>query len=411
MLEIKYAYVVYVAGSVACLILVWKDVLQLADTCNKLLRKMLDRTHRDVAWHGFRFFSFGSIYMLSLTINLANETANSDNQAVSYTHLDVYKRQIMGDAMYAGCARNVSNCSPEDFLAFIRDAQYVVTDSFHGASFSILMQRPFFAALNPASQNTNSRISNVLKTAGLESRSITRESVPHMDCDIDWNHVDKNMSQQIQAVSYTHLDVYKRQLCCRRTTFSALRAADRLSRRPRTSSWAATTLPSNSRAWRAKAWSFRRSTNVCSRSRSARSIFKRRLKSVCRKGVSSRPILRSRKARDVYKRQDLLLMYIRWAARAVSQPIVDCRVWPQYSFDRFQHLRSEGDHHHLADGFDAQGHLLFAHVQMCIRDRYVPCRPGWCARGCNQMCIRDRTKNWWQSLWACAPRSSPPGIS
>jgi hypothetical protein len=49
MLEIKYAYVVYVAGSVACLILVWKDVLQLADTCNKLLRKMLDRTHRDVA--------------------------------------------------------------------------------------------------------------------------------------------------------------------------------------------------------------------------------------------------------------------------------------------------------------------------------------------------------------------------
>lgn len=107
-------------------------------------------------------------------------------------------RTIMGDAMYAECARNVSNCSPEDFLAFIRDAQYVVTDSFHGASFSILMQRPFFAALNPASQNTNSRISNILKTAGLESRSITRESVPHMDCDIDWNRVEQNMSSQIQ---------------------------------------------------------------------------------------------------------------------------------------------------------------------------------------------------------------------
>lgn len=107
-------------------------------------------------------------------------------------------RTIMGDAMYAGCARNVSNCSPEDFLAFIRDAQYVVTDSFHGTSFSILMHRPFFAAFNPASQNTNSRISFVLKTAELESRSITRASLPRMDCDIDWNRVDLNMSQQIQ---------------------------------------------------------------------------------------------------------------------------------------------------------------------------------------------------------------------
>ncbi len=34
----------------------------------------------------FRFFSFGSICMLSLTINLANKTANSDNQELEENH-------------------------------------------------------------------------------------------------------------------------------------------------------------------------------------------------------------------------------------------------------------------------------------------------------------------------------------
>lgn len=113
-------------------------------------------------------------------------------------HVITASGTIIGDAMYVGFAQNISNCSPEEFLAFIRDAQYIVTDSFHGTSFSILMQKPFFVALNPASQNTNSRISMVLKTAGLENRSITQESVPYTDCDIDWNRVGQNMSPQIQ---------------------------------------------------------------------------------------------------------------------------------------------------------------------------------------------------------------------
>ncbi len=116
---------------------------------------------------------------------------------------------ILGDTMYAGCAQNVSNCSPEEFLAFIRDAQYVVTDSFHGTSFSILMQKPFFAALNPASQNTNSRISMVLKTAGLESRCIFQESIPYTDYGIDWNRVNQNMSPQIQESIRFLMDIYK----------------------------------------------------------------------------------------------------------------------------------------------------------------------------------------------------------
>ncbi len=40
MLEIQFAYVVYVAGSVACLVLIWKDGLQLAGKFRKVLREI-----------------------------------------------------------------------------------------------------------------------------------------------------------------------------------------------------------------------------------------------------------------------------------------------------------------------------------------------------------------------------------
>jgi hypothetical protein len=40
-------------------------------------------------------------------------------------------------------------------------------------------------------------------------------------------------------------------------------------------------------------------------------------------------------------------------------------------FERFQHLRREGDHHHLADGFDAQGNRLNADANI-VNSFYMP---------------------------------------
>jgi len=46
MLEIQHAYMVYVAGCVACLILIWKDGVQLAGQCSKFLKKIGHRLAR-----------------------------------------------------------------------------------------------------------------------------------------------------------------------------------------------------------------------------------------------------------------------------------------------------------------------------------------------------------------------------
>ncbi|PJM76398.1 polysaccharide pyruvyl transferase family protein [Bifidobacterium felsineum] len=60
----------------------------------------------------------------------------------------------------------------EDFVRFIRDAEYVITDSFHASVFSIIFSKPFtvferFNPANPKAQNT--RIYNLLDLSNLKS--------------------------------------------------------------------------------------------------------------------------------------------------------------------------------------------------------------------------------------------------
>ena len=58
------------------------------------------------------------------------------NGPVSYTHLDVYKRQIQK------CADRFVDCSPFEVLAYFRNAEEVITDTFHGSLFSVITHRP-----------------------------------------------------------------------------------------------------------------------------------------------------------------------------------------------------------------------------------------------------------------------------
>lgn len=63
--------------------------------------------------------------------------------------------------------------SPVDFVNLLSNAEIVLTDSFHGTIFSIIMEKKFvtFYRVNPSSKaSTHSRIDSLLKRFGLESR-------------------------------------------------------------------------------------------------------------------------------------------------------------------------------------------------------------------------------------------------
>lgn len=62
------------------------------------------------------------------------------------------------------------SCSPIEFLSYIKEADYIVTTSFHGTVFSILFQKQFFCLFDE--DNRNLRINDILKKTQLEERII-----------------------------------------------------------------------------------------------------------------------------------------------------------------------------------------------------------------------------------------------
>lgn len=63
---------------------------------------------------------------------------------------------------------------PEEFLARIRDAECIITDSFHGTAFAINFHVPFVEVLTE--NGTQSRNQSILALTGLESRILTRDT-------------------------------------------------------------------------------------------------------------------------------------------------------------------------------------------------------------------------------------------
>lgn len=88
--------------------------------------------------------------------------------------------------------------SPLDFVALIRDAQYVLTDSFHCTVFSALFGKSFFSFRrysNDSKVSTNSRIYSLLDTMGLQERLLDGDENADecLQMGIDYEFVHKNL--------------------------------------------------------------------------------------------------------------------------------------------------------------------------------------------------------------------------
>ena len=92
----------------------------------------------------------------------------------------------------------IFDAGPREFLTYIRDAEMIFTNSFHGTVFSILFQKKFYSVYKE-----NGRISNLLAFLNLEERHITAEDAMNYADGIDYTHVgDKLCNYRRQSVEY-----------------------------------------------------------------------------------------------------------------------------------------------------------------------------------------------------------------
>ena len=75
--------------------------------------------------------------------------------------------------------KQVYDAGPAEFVGWIKDASYVVTDSFHGTVFSLIFSKQFFTFI--AIERTSSRIRNILGKIGLEKRIVTKGEMSGFD--------------------------------------------------------------------------------------------------------------------------------------------------------------------------------------------------------------------------------------
>ena len=70
---------------------------------------------------------------------------------------------------------NILDAGPAEFLSLIANAEFVVTNSFHGTAFSVNFHVPFYTVVSSKKKN-NARMESLLSLAGLKDRMILAES-------------------------------------------------------------------------------------------------------------------------------------------------------------------------------------------------------------------------------------------
>lgn len=83
---------------------------------------------------------------------------------------------------------NVFSEGPAEFVQIIKNADYVITNSFHCIVFSIMFKKPFVAFMRT---RQSLKITNVLEYYGLQSRAVFGKTKFNIDEQINWEDVHK----------------------------------------------------------------------------------------------------------------------------------------------------------------------------------------------------------------------------
>ncbi|HFD32820.1 MAG TPA: polysaccharide pyruvyl transferase family protein [Gammaproteobacteria bacterium] len=110
----------------------------------------------------------------------------------------------VGETIYPG---------PEEWLGYMRYADFVVTNSFHGTVFSVLFNKPFITiGLTGKKGGLNERAKSLLERLGLEERLLTEFTSDKADLlmkqDIDWEAVNKRVAEwKTEALAFIKKEV------------------------------------------------------------------------------------------------------------------------------------------------------------------------------------------------------------
>lgn len=99
------------------------------------------------------------------------------------------------------CANRFIDCSPFEVLAYFKNAEEVITDTFHGSIFSVITHRPFTTLIRKSVGNSygnEEKLSDLLERLSLSDRMTTRvENAEGINSrTIDYGEIDELLKEQ-----------------------------------------------------------------------------------------------------------------------------------------------------------------------------------------------------------------------
>lgn len=132
--------------------------------------------------------------------NTAKEVALSNNFEL-YTFPFLASRYFKEDTIFSE-EEQLWETSPFEWIAWINNADVIITDSFHMTAFSIMFHKNFYVVEKDGKEKAqNNRIINLLGMVGLENRFLMNGISPDnisitSDNDINWDNIDEILSEE-----------------------------------------------------------------------------------------------------------------------------------------------------------------------------------------------------------------------
>lgn len=106
-------------------------------------------------------------------------------------------RNISPNDFLCSKARVKYTMSPEEFIRVIRDAELIVSASFHCISMAIILNKPFIAILT-GDKGKDERVLNILQLLGLEERILTSETtLETVNTLINYNKINTRITELV----------------------------------------------------------------------------------------------------------------------------------------------------------------------------------------------------------------------
>ena len=180
------------------------------DICNREITVTLDPTLLldKYDWENFCCnFKDKDKYILVYSLrnsNLLNSLAKNLKTETGYNLIVLNPRVRY---MYTKDSRAI--IGPEEFVDLFFNAEYVLTDSFHGTAFSINFNKKFLCELNTDKNNVNSRLESLFNLLNLKNRTI--DSLQKLDKiydTIDYNNINNILNtERRKSINYLKMSL------------------------------------------------------------------------------------------------------------------------------------------------------------------------------------------------------------